>query len=77
MGKSSNSQGRRDNRSKPLEPKYVCPICGEPVEVYSRPCGYLRPISNWNDGKQQEFEDRVNFDIVGRDEPKIIESKEE
>ena len=30
-------------------------------EVYSRVCGYLRPVSQWNDGKQAEFDDRVTF----------------
>ena len=30
-------------------------------EVYSRVCGYLRPVTNWNDGKQAEFKDRVSF----------------
>jgi ribonucleoside-triphosphate reductase (formate) len=27
-------------------------------EVYSRVVGYLRPVSQWNDGKQAEFEER-------------------
>jgi len=39
----------------------VCPECGQPVEVYSRIVGYMRPISTWNPGKQQEFEDRVDY----------------
>ena len=39
-----------------------CPVCGKPVETYSRPCGYLRPISTWNDGKQQEFRDRREYE---------------
>ena len=30
-------------------------------EVYSRIVGYLRPVDQWNDGKQTEFEDRVVF----------------
>ena len=30
-------------------------------EVYSRIVGYLRPVSQWNDGKQAEFEDRKTF----------------
>jgi len=30
-------------------------------EVYSRICGYLRPTSQWNDGKVQEFKDREMF----------------
>jgi len=39
----------------------VCPECGQPVEVYSRVVGYFRPVHCWNSGKQQEFEDRVNY----------------
>ena len=31
---------------------------GSKCEVYSRVCGYLRPISNWNNGKKEEFEMR-------------------
>ena len=32
-------------------------------EVYSRVCGYIRPIAQWNEGKQAEFDDRVSFKI--------------
>jgi len=32
-----------------------------PTEVYSRVCGYIRPIDQWNKGKQEEFKDRVEF----------------
>ncbi len=31
-------------------------------EVYSRVVGYLRPVSQWNDAKQEEFGDRKLFD---------------
>ena len=30
-------------------------------EVYSRVVGYLRPVTQWNDGKQAEFADRQLF----------------
>ena len=30
-------------------------------EVYSRIVGYLRPVSQWNEGKQAEFKDRKVF----------------
>lgn len=40
---------------------YKCPQCGESTEVYSRVVGYLRPVQQWNDGKQQEFKDRMLF----------------
>ena len=32
-------------------------------EIYSRVNGYLRPVSNWNDAKQAEWEDRKAFKI--------------
>jgi hypothetical protein len=31
-------------------------------EVYSRVVGYLRPVAQWNDAKQEEFRDRKLFD---------------
>ncbi len=33
-------------------------ICGSKTEVYSRVCGYFRPVANWSHGKRQEFKDR-------------------
>jgi anaerobic ribonucleoside-triphosphate reductase len=39
----------------------VCPICGKPVDVYSRIVGYMRPITTWNPGKLAELDDRVNY----------------
>ena len=30
-------------------------------EVYSRIVGYLRPVMQWNKGKQEEFGMRKNF----------------
>jgi len=40
----------------------VCPTCGVRCEVYSRVVGYLRPVDQWNDGKQSEFRVRKTFD---------------
>jgi len=37
--------------------------CGQKCEVYSRVCGYMRPVSTWNDAKQAEFRDRKTFEI--------------
>ena len=42
-----------------------CPECDEPTEVYSRIVGYLRPVATWNDGKQQEFRERIPYQVVG------------
>ena len=39
-----------------------CPLCGANCEVYSRVVGYLRPVDQWNDGKQAEFAIRRTFD---------------
>ncbi len=38
-----------------------CPTCEKPAEVYSRVVGYYRPVSNWNDGKQEEFKERQTY----------------
>ena len=35
----------------------------QPCEVYSRVVGYLRPISQWNVGKQQEYKERKEYKI--------------
>lgn len=40
---------------------FVCPSCGEGCEVYSRIVGYLRPVSQWNEGKKSEFGLRKKF----------------
>ncbi len=40
-----------------------CPECGKKTEIYSRVVGYLRPVSQWNDGKQSEFAMRQKFNI--------------
>lgn len=32
--------------------------CAQRTEVYSRVCGYFRPVANWNKGKKEEFKDR-------------------
>jgi len=35
----------------------------QPCEVYSRIVGYLRPVQQWNLGKQQEFRERKEYKI--------------
>ena len=40
-----------------------CPTCGAETEVYSRVVGFYRPVSNWNVGKQAEYEDRKEFKL--------------
>lgn len=40
--------------------------CNEKCEVYSRVCGYFRPVVNWNKGKKEEFKDRKTFRIPGK-----------
>ncbi len=38
-------------------------VKGEQCEVYSRVVGYLRPVQQWNDGKQEEFGQRKSFKV--------------
>jgi len=44
---------------------FFCPQCTvkQPCEVYSRIVGYLRPVQQWNEGKQEEFKQRKEFKI--------------
>ena len=42
---------------------FTCPECGADCEVYSRVVGYIRPVNQWNKGKQIEFSDRKIFSI--------------
>lgn len=44
---------------------FKCPECGADCEVYSRIVGYIRPVSQWNKGKQMEFQNRKTFEISG------------
>jgi len=45
--------------------QFYCPQCTvkQPCEVYSRVVGYLRPVSQWNTGKQEEFKERKEFKV--------------
>ncbi|EKD58728.1 MAG: hypothetical protein ACD_56C00060G0002 [uncultured bacterium] len=48
----------------------ICPKCvvEQKTEVYSRVVGYIRPVEQWNKGKQAEFADRKEFEN-GKCEP--------
>ncbi|MEM2936881.1 MAG: anaerobic ribonucleoside-triphosphate reductase, partial [Candidatus Bathyarchaeia archaeon] len=43
--------------------QFKCPQCGRQTEVYSRVVGYLRPVQNWNQGKQEEYRQRLEYKI--------------
>ena len=54
------------------QPFFKCDKCFEndkvlrswqPVETYSRVVGYIRPISQWNKGKIEEFKQRKEFKV--------------
>lgn len=40
---------------------FSCPQCGGSTEVWSRVVGYLRPVQNFNRGKQEEYNQRVKY----------------
>ena len=50
----------------------ICPQCHQSTEVFSRIVGYLRPVSQWNEGKKAEFKLRKTFHPI-----KNIETKEQ
>ena len=41
----------------------ICSHCDRKTEVYSRVVGYLRPVEQWNDGKQAEYGQRRTFRV--------------
>jgi ribonucleoside-triphosphate reductase len=44
--------------------QHDCPRCGKKTEVYSRVVGYIRPIQQWNEGKQHEFTQRKTYRVA-------------
>jgi anaerobic ribonucleoside-triphosphate reductase len=34
-----------------------------PTEIYSRVCGFFRPVNQWNPGKQEEYKDRKEYKV--------------
>ena len=41
----------------------MCPSCGARTEVFSRVVGYLRPVTDWNEGKREEFSQRMTYKL--------------
>ncbi|MEM3550054.1 MAG: ribonucleoside triphosphate reductase [Candidatus Bathyarchaeia archaeon] len=52
-----------------------CPKCGATSEVYSRVVGYLRPVDQWNDGKQAEFAVRRTFEKAALIQTATVKAK--
>nr|WP_269845109.1 anaerobic ribonucleoside-triphosphate reductase [Geothermobacter hydrogeniphilus] len=47
-------------RSHPEEDQ-MATKCDARTEVYSRVCGFFRPVQQWNKGKKEEFKDRAEY----------------
>ena len=45
---------------------FKCPSCNAKTQVYSRVVGYIRPISAWNKGKQEEYGQRLEYKVPAR-----------
>jgi hypothetical protein len=68
LKKSIDYKGIREdpNHNLVLEDGTVIPAeKRQKCEIYSRVVGYLRPVSQWNGGKKEEFKDRKTFDTKG------------
>ncbi|MFZ1984556.1 MAG: ribonucleoside triphosphate reductase [Desulfatitalea sp.] len=44
-----------------------CAHCNQETEIYSRVVGYLRPVKQWNDGKQAEYALRKTYRVESID----------
>ena len=38
--------------------------CDKKTEVYSRVCGFFRPVAQWNIGKKAEYNDRKTYKVT-------------
>ncbi len=47
----------------------TCNECRQETEIYSRVVGYLRPVKQWNNGKQAEYNLRKTYAIDEQAEP--------
>ncbi len=62
---------------------HTCGNCSQETEVYSRVVGYLRPVKQWNNGKQAEYSLRKTYANAAdtarddRDEPLKISANEQ
>jgi anaerobic ribonucleoside-triphosphate reductase len=55
---------------------HTCSECSQETEIYSRVVGYLRPVKQWNNGKQAEYKQRKAFDVEELTEPVRITANE-
>jgi ribonucleoside-triphosphate reductase len=51
--------------------------CNARTEVYSRVCGFYRPVAQWNRGKKAEFDERKEFIIRPLADQPLTEEGEE
>ena len=42
--------------------------CEGKTEVYSRVCGFFRPVQQWNRGKKEEFRDRSEYVVATKEQ---------
>ncbi len=42
---------------------HSCPVCGKTTEVWTRVVGYLRPVGDFHQGKQEEHRQRVPYKV--------------
>ncbi len=43
--------------------QFKCPKCGKDTEVWTRVVGFYRPIQAFNNGKFEEYKDRVTYEV--------------
>jgi ribonucleoside-triphosphate reductase len=46
-------------------------VCRAETEIYSRVVGYLRPVKQWNNGKQAEFGMRRQYQQVTQEAVRV------
>jgi ribonucleoside-triphosphate reductase len=64
-------RGRRHNSSFPKKSNgenFMATKCDAKTEVYSRVCGFFRPVQQWNRGKKEEFKERSEYQMTVKEQ---------
>lgn len=56
-------QGKKYAKCKPCHKSDPLLRNYRQTEVYSRVVGYIRPVGQWNKGKQEEYKDRQEYSV--------------
>lgn len=70
------TEEQKEEKKEPEQKNEKKGLKRQACEVFSRVVGYIRPVHQWNPGKQSEFKDRKMLEHGCDDENKDNKDKE-